>query len=52
LLHGRDIMKYSNQVGPDSIREKLLPQLAHLYLETLQKWSTKTSIEVQHSSAN
>ncbi|MED6135576.1 hypothetical protein PIB30_047779, partial [Stylosanthes scabra] len=56
-LLGKDLIKYIrnivlSHVGPDSIREKLLPQMEQICSQTLHKWSTQTSVEVQHSSAN
>lgn len=41
-----------SHVGPECIREKLLPQLEEMTKETLKKWSTQTSIEVYESSSD
>ncbi|MED6128379.1 hypothetical protein PIB30_097167 [Stylosanthes scabra] len=51
-----DLIKYFRNValshiGPDSIREKLLPQMEQICSQTCHKWSTQTSVEVVHSVA-
>ncbi|MED6156495.1 hypothetical protein PIB30_014893 [Stylosanthes scabra] len=52
-----DLIKYLrttilSQVGPEPIKEKLLAQMEQIWSETFRKWSTQTSVEVQHGSAN
>ena len=41
-----------SNIGAESIKERLLPQIEEFINKTLRAWSTQSSVEVKHAIAN